>query len=189
MSTRPLLKNGNSLLTVVFIAVLTAFVSGCGGGTKTGASGSGATVQSGASAATAATAATGGSGATGATGATAATGGQSAQTGGTPSPAAGDEQSARTPVVITVENGAFANKTPKLVHVPPFIAIELDAGVRDPHTYKLEILREGAAKTQTKTINPGYTTIQLEGLRPGKTLTVALGARHVVVVADAAPGP
>lgn len=185
MSRRPSLKNSNSLLTAVFIAVLTAFFAGCGDGAKTAAPAAGVTVQSGPSAVTEATSATGGSGATGA----GATDGQSAQTGGKPAPAAGDEQGARTPVAITVENGGFANKTPKRVHVPSFIAIELDVGVKDPRRYEIKILRAGAAKPTLKTVHPGYSTIELEGLRPGKTLTVALGARHVVVVADAEPGP
>ncbi|MBI4898351.1 MAG: hypothetical protein HY827_08280 [Actinobacteria bacterium] len=105
-----------------------------------------------------------------------------------PQKPAGDEEGARTPVVITIENGRFSDKTPVNVHVPSYIAIELDVGLRDSEPQVLTITRQGGGATR-KTVKPGYTNIQLEGLRPGKSLSVALGGSRLTVIADAEPGP
>lgn len=108
---------------------------------------------------------------------------------GDETPQSGDEEGARTPVVITIEHGRFAARTPDVVHVPSFIAVELDVGVRDGGSHTLTIVRDGEPAARREQVKPGYNTILLDGLRPGKRLTVRLGSSRTVVVADAEPGP
>lgn len=100
----------------------------------------------------------------------------------------GDEEGARTPVEITVSDGAFGTATPSRVHVPAFIAIELDVSVKDSRGYKLTVVR-GAVTTEHTVTGGGRSSVMLEGLRPGRSLDVKLGGDTVEVTADAEPGP
>lgn len=188
MRFRPSSLTGKSALTLCLCALAAAGLWGCGDD-KT-ADSTGATPAQ--TAATGDTAA----GASAVTGATAGSSGPTGDGTGTtatqprePQEPAGDEEGARTPVVITIENGRFSDKTPVNVHVPSYIAIELNIGLRDPESRVLTITRQGAGGVQRKTVKPGYTNIQQEGLRPGKSLSVELGGSRLTVIADAEPGP
>ncbi len=188
MRFRPSSLTSKSTLTLCFCALAAAGLLGCGDDETAGSVGAtqSQTAQTEASS----------EGATAATGDTAGSSGESG--GGTEATAtqpretqepAGDEEGARTPVVITIENGRFSDKTPVNVHVPSFIAIELNVGLRDPEPQVLTITRQGAGSAKRTTVKPGYTNIQQEGLRPGKSLTVELGRSRLTVIADAEPGP
>lgn len=187
MRTRPSSLTGKSVLIVCALAALAFVISGCGDAAETGANGAGGT-SDGATAVTNTAAPD-----TAATGAAGATNSPSEQSGGV-SPnesqgSVGDEEGARTPVSITIKNGAFTGDTATRVHVPSFIAVELDVSVRDSRDYRLDISRGGSDVAIVEVVQPGSKAIQLEGLRPGKTWTVRLGSEKLVVVADAEPGP
>lgn len=190
MRIRPSSLTGKSVLIVCALAALAFVVSGCGDAAETGANGA----KGSGGASDGATAVTGGAtSATAATGASGTTDGPTEQSGGV-SPedtqgSEGDEEGARTPVSITIKNGAFVGDTATRVHVPSFIAVELDVSVRDSREYQLDISRGGSDVAIVEVVKPGSRTIQLEGLRPGKTWTVRLGGEKLVVVADAEPGP
>lgn len=100
----------------------------------------------------------------------------------------GDEEGARTPVEITVSDGAFQPSTPGRVHVPSYIAIELVVTVKDTRGYKLIVVRDGK-RTAHAVAGGGRSSVMLEGLRPNRSLAVKLGGDTVAVVADAEPGP
>ncbi|MFY9489239.1 MAG: hypothetical protein WAP35_11180 [Solirubrobacterales bacterium] len=100
---------------------------------------------------------------------------------------AGDEEAARTPVDISISDGRFGRDTPKVVHVPSFIAVEVIAVVKGDRDQIITVKRDG--KSTRYTLSPGRQAIMLEGLRPKRSLEVRLGADKVVVTADAEPGP
>ncbi|MGH2907288.1 MAG: hypothetical protein ACRDKI_11045 [Solirubrobacterales bacterium] len=104
-------------------------------------------------------------------------------------PGAGDEEAARTPVAIGLKNGGLTKRTAKVVHVPSFIAIELDIDVADAKSYSLAI-DYGSTHRSVTYDKPGSYKLMVEGRRPGKTVTIALlNGEQVTVKADADPGP
>jgi len=138
---------------------------------------------------------------TGTTGSVAPAGAAAADTGGTSpnnSPnsggttpnesGAGDEQAASSPVQIGLEGGKFTSSTPSVVHVPPFIQIALEIDAKDGRGYSLSVV-SGKQTSVHIVKQAGSTTVPLEGLRPGHSLTVKLGTASIKVSADAEPGP
>ena len=108
-------------------------------------------------------------------------------TGGTTSPedspgGAGDEEAARSEVVLTGRGGKIG---PSVVKVPPFIAIRvvLRSGDGKPYVLTLggKVLRAGFKGTKP--------TATFEGLRPGKKLVGGGVAGKVTIEASAEPGP
>jgi len=93
---------------------------------------------------------------------------------------AGDEEAARAPAMFTGRGGRVR---PRVVRVPPFLAIRAELRSADGRDYQIffgkKVLRSGKALT-------------LDGLRPGTELRglVANGGNSVVVIeATAEPGP
>jgi hypothetical protein len=101
---------------------------------------------------------------------------------------AGDEEAPRTGIAIGLRGGGFTKRTPRKVHVPAFIKLELDIAVADDHNYKLAISGAGATKTHSFS-KAGSYKLTLEGLRPHRSLRLALDGQLVTIVADAEPGP
>lgn len=95
---------------------------------------------------------------------------------------AGDEEAARSEVVLTGRGGRIG---PVLVKVPPFIAIRviLRSGDGKPYVLRLgsRILRAG--------VKPARTSATFDGLRPGRRLRGAAVGGRVVIEASAEPGP
>ncbi|MDO8443779.1 MAG: hypothetical protein Q7S78_02240 [Candidatus Azambacteria bacterium] len=97
---------------------------------------------------------------------------------------AGDEEPARAPIEMTVAGKRFGPETSDEVHVPAFMAIELDVTVRDSADKKLLITRSDG-KSFSRTFPGGKrSTYLLEGLRTGRSLIVSIGSDSVTVVAD-----
>lgn len=97
---------------------------------------------------------------------------------------AGDEEPARAPVEITVAGNRFGPETSDEVHVPAFMAIELDVTVRGPKDQKL-LITPPTGKPFSRTFPGGKrSTYLLEGLRPNRSLIVSAGRDRVAVVAD-----
>ena len=93
---------------------------------------------------------------------------------------AGDEEAARSPAMFTGRGGKI---TPRVVRVPPYLAVRAELRSADGRDYKIffgtKVLRSGKALT-------------LDGLRPGTELRglAAGGGNSVVVIeATAEPGP
>jgi hypothetical protein len=138
--------------------------------------------------------------ATGATGSTQPTGAQGASTNTQatePTAAAanpngagtGDEQPARTGVKIGLKNGGLTQSTPRKVHVPSYIPVELDIAVADSQTYNLVVTADGRNRAVTYD-KPGAYKLTIAGLRSNATATVVLGGSETVkITADANPGP
>ena len=97
---------------------------------------------------------------------------------------AGDEEEARSPAFFTGKGGRI---TPRVVRVPPFLAIRVELRSVDGRHYGLRFggreLRAGDRKPRN--------SIQLDGLRPQKAIVgTPVGAgNRVRIVADAEPGP
>ena len=95
---------------------------------------------------------------------------------------AGDEEAARSEVVLTGRGGKIG---PLLVKVPPFIAIRVVLRSGDGKPY---VLRVG-----NKVIRAGFKgakpTATFDGLRPGKRLLGSAVSGKVVIEASAEPGP
>ena len=95
---------------------------------------------------------------------------------------AGDEEAARSEVVLTGRGGRIG---PLVVKVPPFIAIRvvLRSGDGKPYVLRLgpKVIRAGF-----KGARPSAT---FDGLRPGKRLVGAAVSGRVVIEASAEPGP
>jgi hypothetical protein len=87
---------------------------------------------------------------------------------------AGDEDGARSPAMFTGRNGKI---TPKVVRVPPYLAIAAELRSGDGRNYTIrfgkQVLRSGR-------------TLELDGLRPGQRLS---GSEGVSIEASAEPGP
>lgn len=97
---------------------------------------------------------------------------------------AGDEEPARAPVEITVAGNRFGPETSDEVHVPAFMAIELDVTVRGPKDKEL-LITPPTGKSFSRTFPGGKrSTYLLEGLRPNRSLIVSAGRDSVTVVAD-----
>jgi hypothetical protein len=97
---------------------------------------------------------------------------------------AGDEVPARSLAMFTARGGRI---TPRLVRVPPFIAIRAELRSADGRPYALTFgrrtIRVGPQVSSASTV--------LDGLRPGEAYTGrAEGAENRVLIrADAEPGP
>ena len=95
---------------------------------------------------------------------------------------AGDEEAARSEVVLTGRGGRIG---PLLVKVPPFIAIRVILRSADGKPYVIRfdnrILRAG--------VKPARTSATFDGLRPGRRLRGATVSGRVVIEASAEPGP
>jgi hypothetical protein len=87
---------------------------------------------------------------------------------------AGDEDGARSPAMFTGRNGRI---TPKVVRVPPYLAIRAELRSADGRKYTIrfggKVLRSGGS-------------LELAGLRPGQRLS---GSGGVAIEASAEPGP
>jgi hypothetical protein len=84
-------------------------------------------------------------------------------------------------------SGSAGRISPRVVHVPPYIAVQVQLRSSDGRAYGLRIagtlLRTGAGRRTDSAL--------LSGLRPGKSLsgTPVGGGSPVRIVADAEPGP
>lgn len=188
ISGKSRLGSGFALLLAV---LLVAVATGCGDDERADGS-AGETAQTNSAATTSTgsenggpTVGTGQSGQTGQTEQTQA----DPDSGDDESSGAGDEDAARTPVMTAIKNGTFTAATPGRVHVPAFIAIELEVNVADERSYRIAIKRDGESRPGIRTVAFGENRFMIEGLRPGRRLTVSFAGRDVVVVADAEPGP
>ena len=87
---------------------------------------------------------------------------------------AGDEEAARSPAMFTGRGGKI---TPRVVRVPPYLAIRAELRSADGRQYTIRFggreLRNGK-------------TLELDGLRPGQKLE---GSGGVTIEASAEPGP
>ena len=96
----------------------------------------------------------------------------------------GDEEAARSPAFFTGKGGRI---TPRVVRVPPFLAIRVELRSADGRHYGLRFggreLRVGDRKPRN--------TLTLEGLRPQEAVAgTPIGAgNRVRIVASAEPGP
>lgn len=94
---------------------------------------------------------------------------------------AGDEIPASVPAALTGRDGAV---TPRLVRVPPFIAIRVTLRSGDGATYQLR----GGGQEIRATRGPGGP-VTFDGLRPGRRLVLRGTGGRVVIEASAEPGP
>lgn len=93
---------------------------------------------------------------------------------------AGDETAARSQAMFTGRRGRVS---PRLVRVPPFIAIRVELRSADGRRYSLS----GAGKTLRTGGRMAAATF--DGLRPERRLTLRGTGGRVVVEASAEPGP
>jgi hypothetical protein len=111
-------------------------------------------------------------------------------TGGTPaSPedqpgGAGDEDVARSPAFFTGRGGQIG---PRVVRVPPFLAIRVELRSSDQESYGLRF----GKKSVVTGSGVGSASTTLDGLRPGRSITgTPIGAgNRVRIEASAEPGP
>lgn len=95
---------------------------------------------------------------------------------------AGDEIAARSQAMITGRRGRLS---PRLVRVPPYIAIRVELRSADGRAYRLT----GAGKTMRAGGSRPARAATFDGLRPGRRLTMRGTGGRVVVEASAEPGP
>ena len=96
---------------------------------------------------------------------------------------AGDEE-ARAPAALTGRGGRIS---PRVVRVPPYIAIRVELRSADRRSYGLDF---GTASLRTgRTV--ATATVTLDGLRPNEAVVgrPVGGGSRVRIVADAEPGP
>jgi hypothetical protein len=99
------------------------------------------------------------------------------QTGG-----AGDETPARSQALLTGRGGRIS---PRVVRVPPYIAIRVELRSADGRTYELRFGRRRVrAGGQVSSVSASFA-----GLRPGKTLVGVGRGSRVRIEANAEPGP
>lgn len=112
-------------------------------------------------------------------------GGDAPPAGGSPEDqqgGAGDEVPASSQALLTGRGGAIS---PKLVRVPPFIAIRVQLRSADGERYRLAA---GGRSVQAGGPVEGASAV-FDGLRPGKRLVLSGPTGRVVVEASAEPGP
>ena len=95
---------------------------------------------------------------------------------------AGDEVPASSQALFTGRGGTIS---PKLVRVPPFIAIRVQLRSADGQRYRLA---GGKRSVQAGGPVEGASAV-FDGLRPGKRLVLSGPSGRVVVEASAEPGP
>lgn len=104
-------------------------------------------------------------------------------------PGEGDEEAVRSDVSIGLKGGGFTQGTPRKVHVPSSIPIELSIKVEDNETYNLVVSVDGRDRLATYT-KPGSYKLTIDGLKTRQTATVVLGGeQQIKITADADPGP
>lgn len=95
---------------------------------------------------------------------------------------AGDEIGASSQALVTGRGGKLA---PRVIRVPPFIAIRVELRSADGRTYEL-----GArGKTLRADGDIASASTTFAGLRPGRELVLTGPSGRVVVEASAEPGP
>lgn len=95
---------------------------------------------------------------------------------------AGDEIGASSQALVTGRGGKLA---PRVIRVPPFIAIRVELRSADGRTYEL-----GArGKTLRADGDIASASTTFAGLRPGRRLVLTGPSGRVVVEASAEPGP
>ncbi len=94
---------------------------------------------------------------------------------------AGDEIPASTQALFTGRSGRIS---PRIVRVPPFIAVRVELRSGDGATYELS----GAGKTLRAAGGPAESVV-FDGLRPGKRLALTGSGGRVIIEASAEPGP
>lgn len=94
---------------------------------------------------------------------------------------AGDEIPASTQALFTGRAGRIS---PRIVRVPPFIAVRVELRSGDGATYELS----GAGKTLRAAGGPAEPVV-FDGLRPGKRLVLTGSGGRVIIEASAEPGP
>ncbi len=94
---------------------------------------------------------------------------------------AGDEIPASTLALFTGRAGRIS---PRIVRVPPFIAVRVELRSGDGATYELS----GAGK-RLRAAGGSAKPVVLDGLRPGKRLSLTGTGGGVVIEASAEPGP
>jgi hypothetical protein len=94
---------------------------------------------------------------------------------------AGDEIPASTQALFTGRAGRIS---PRIVRVPPFIAVRVELRSGDGATYELS----GAGKT-LRAAGGSAEPVVFDGLRPGKRLTLTGAGGRVFIEASAEPGP
>jgi len=96
---------------------------------------------------------------------------------------AGDEEAARAPAMFTGRAGRI---TPRVVRVPPFLAIAIELRSADGRDYALRF--DGFTARADKR---GQSAPERSGLRPGERLVgkPVGGGPSVVIEASAEPGP
>jgi len=95
---------------------------------------------------------------------------------------AGDEVAASSQALVTGRGGKLS---PRLIRVPPFIAIRVELRSSDGGTYRLSA--RGKSVRADRDIASASTTFA--GLRPGKRLALSGPSGRVVIEASAEPGP
>ena len=98
----------------------------------------------------------------------------------TPGGEDGGSEPVRAEALVTGRGGRF---TPRLVRVPPYIAVRLVVRSGDGADYQLKVGSEVAS-----TEGPG-TAAELDGLPPGERYVARGNAGRVVIEASAEPGP
>ncbi len=94
---------------------------------------------------------------------------------------AGDEQPASSQALFT---GRAGSVRPRLVQVPPFIAIRVELRSADGRAYRLSFRGRSLAVSGARRA----ASSTFDGLRPGRRM-VGTGTAEVVVEASAEPGP
>ncbi len=97
-----------------------------------------------------------------------------------PAPEDGGSEPVRAEVIVTGRNGRL---TPRLVRVPPYIAVRLAVRSGDGADYRLAVGGQVASTT-----GPG-SIAELEGLPPGERYVARGSTGTVVIEASAEPGP
>ena len=95
---------------------------------------------------------------------------------------AGDEIGASSQALVTGRGG---NLAPRLIRVPPFIAIRVELRSADGKSYELS----ARGKTLRADSDIASASTSFAGLRPGRKLVLTGRAGRVVVEASAEPGP
>ena len=94
---------------------------------------------------------------------------------------AGDEIPDGTQALFTGQAGRIS---PRIVRVPPFIAVRAELRSGDGATYELS----GGGETLRAAGRPSEPVV-FDGLRPGKRLTLTGTGGRVIIEASAEPGP
>ena len=95
---------------------------------------------------------------------------------------AGDELEASSQALFTGRGGRI---TPRVVRVPPFIAVRVELRAGDAREYTLR----ARGRTLRADADVSATSTSFAGLRPGKRLVLTGPSGRVVVEASAEPGP